>query len=65
MRYVFQLAGGFRDHYTSRADFILFAKANPTSLSHYAGGSGYWAGDTVDRESINHDGYNRRARFGG
>ena len=39
---VFQLAGGLRDHYTSRAEFILFAKANPTLFSRYTGGCGYW-----------------------
>jgi len=27
-----------RDHYTSRAEFILFAKANPTLFTRHVGG---------------------------
>ena len=42
MHGVFQLAGGLRDHYTSRADFILYAKANLTSFSRHVGGDRYW-----------------------
>ena len=42
IRCAFQLAGGLRDHYTSRAKFILFAKADPTPPPHYMGGREYW-----------------------
>ena len=40
-RCVFQLAGGLRDHYTSRAEFILFAKANRTPFARHAGDGSY------------------------
>ena len=42
IRYVFQLAGGLRDHYTSRAEFILFATANLTPFARHVGGYRYW-----------------------
>ena len=42
IRYVFQLAGGLRDHYTSRAEFILFATANLTPFARHVGGDSYW-----------------------
>ena len=41
-RCVFQLAGGLRDHYTSRAEFILFAKANQTLFARHVGIGRYW-----------------------
>ena len=41
-RCVFQLAGGLRDHYTSRAEFILFAKANQTFFARHVGGGSFW-----------------------
>ena len=37
-RVVFQLAGGSRDHYTSRAKFILFDMTNLRTCGHSAHG---------------------------
>ena len=46
---VFQLAGGSRDHYTSRAKFILLVTASPLFECHSADSTMVWAAVTIGR----------------